>query len=210
MRLLFLASLLAGCTLAADLADPPLAQLARWRDADRATIAAQPVVTPCPADNPACPRLHALRAEACLSLALEARAPGAACPGPAQAPQLDCAAEGYGAALAAGAEGAAVLQAGLAQALLCRAELDPHAIAAPRAARAAAAARQAPSPRDALYGAWAALIAARPGAGSDPARCRAAREAMTLAHRAGPPMQDRLLADAAMQLHQIPGCEESR
>jgi len=210
MRLLFLTPLLAGCTLAADLVDPPLAQLARWREADRAAIAAQPVVSPCPTANPACRRLHAMRAEACLSLALEARAPGAACPGPAQATRLDCAAEGYAAALATGAEGASVLQAGLAQSLLCRAELDPPALAASRATRAADAARQAPPPRDALYGAWAALIAARPGAGADPARCRAAREALALARRATPPMQDRLLADAAMQLRQIPGCEESR
>lgn len=210
MRLLFLAPLLAGCALAADLTDPPLAQLARWRETNRATIAAQPVVSPCPATNPACPRLHALRAEACLSLALEARAPGAACPGAAQAPHLDCAAEHYAAAVTAGAEGKVVLQAGLAQSLLCRAELDPPAIAATRAVRAAVAARQALPPRDALYGAWAALIAARPGAGTDPARCHAAREAMALARRATPPMQDRLLADAATQLRQIPGCEDPR
>ena len=55
-----------GCTVAAGLADPPLAQLARWRTAAPETIAAEPVVEPCPASNSACPRLHALRAEACL------------------------------------------------------------------------------------------------------------------------------------------------
>ena len=86
--------LLAGCA-AAGFADRPLAQLARWRDAGTEAIAAEPVVAPCPAANPACPRLHALRAEACLGRALATRAPGAACPASRAAPLLDCAAEHY-------------------------------------------------------------------------------------------------------------------
>ena len=77
---LFLFAAVAGCAVAADLADPPLAQLARWRSAGPEAIAAEPVVAPCPAAHPACSRLHALRAEACLGQALTARAPGAACP----------------------------------------------------------------------------------------------------------------------------------
>lgn len=204
MRYLFCVLLAGGCTLAAEVVDPPVAQLARWRTADPATIAAEPVA--CSPGHPACGRLHAMRAEACLGRALAARAPGAACPGPGQVAALDCAGASYAAAVAV--QASPPLQAGLAQALLCRAEFDAPKAAAGRAAQAAVAARLAPNA--AFYGAWAALIAARPGAGTNTERCVAARRAATLGHAAGPPARDRLLADAAAQLGTIPGCEAPR
>jgi len=92
--------------LVAGLADPLLAQLARWRNAAPGSVAAEPVVPPCPAADPACARLHAPRAKACLGQALAAGVPGAA----------------------------PVLRTGRAQALLCRAELDGPGAVASRAA----------------------------------------------------------------------------
>lgn len=189
---LLLLAAAAGCATAAGLADPPLAQLARWRATGPEAIAAEPVVAPCPAGNPACPRLHALRAEACLGQALARRAPGAACPASRAAPLLDCAAEGYAAALAAGAAGAPVLRAGQAQALLCRAELDEPAAALLRARAAAEAAAGAPPGLAALHGARAALLLARIGADLSESRTAAGRagdlsESCKAADRAGTP-----------------------
>jgi hypothetical protein len=201
LRPLPLLVLLAGCAAAAGLADGPLAQLARWRNAPRAAVAAEPVVAPCPAANPACPRLHARRAEACLAEALASRAPGAACPASRSAPLLDCAAEGYAAALAAGATGAPpALRAGLSQALLCRAELDaPAAAAASRAAAAVeAAATGAPPELAALHGARAALLLARIGPAA--ARCAEARRALALSASAPAEHRARLRADALLHL----------
>jgi hypothetical protein len=240
--LLFLAA--AGCAAATGLADPPLAQLARWRTAGQNAIAAEPVVAPCPAGHPACPRLHALRVGACLGRALAARAPGAACPASRAAPLLDCAAESYAAALAATAsESAAVpalraanaaasadldalstdgegrvrvradatdaparvgrsadgpaLRAGLAQALLCRAELDtPDPAARHAAAAAAEAAAGAPPGLAALHRARAVLLLAR--VGPAPGRCAAARRALDLAASAPAEHRARLRADAAL------------
>jgi hypothetical protein len=207
---LFPLLLLAGCAVAARLSDPPLAQLARWRSAAPETIAAEPVVAPCPAANPACPRLHALRAEACLGRALATRAPGAACPPSRAAPLLDCAAESYAAALAAptsSSESAATarptLRAGLAQALLCRAELDEPARAVAHAAAAADAAEGAAPPLAALHGARAALLLARLGPAEQ--RCPAARRAHALAATAPAKHRARLGADAA--LHLLRFCE---
>ena len=195
--LLPLLLVVAGCAVAAGLDDPPLAQLARWRRAAPDAIAAEPVVAPCPAANPACPRLHALRAEACLGRALATRAPGAACPPSRSAPLLHCAAEHHAAALAAATD-APALTAGLAQALLCRAELDEPALAASRAVAAAEAAERAPPGLTALHGARAALVLAR--VGPSPRRCDAARRALDLS--AAPPAEHRarLRADALLHL----------
>jgi hypothetical protein len=232
--LLFLAAT-AGCTAAAGLADPPLAQLARWRNAAPEAVATEPVAVPCPAANPACPRLHALRAEACLGQALALRAPGAACPPSRAATLLDCATGSYAAALAArfsaatgapapaasfpgtpalaamplaGAGDAAsadapALHAGLAQALLCRAELDEPATAATRAAAAAEAAKGAPPDLAALHGARAALSLAR--VGPSPLRCAAARRALGLSAAAPPEHRARLGADALLHLRTCDG-----
>jgi hypothetical protein len=188
----------AGCATVAGLADPPLAQLARWRDTPRDSVAAEPVVAPCPAANPACPRLHALRAEACLGEALAARAPQAACPPSRTAPLLDCAADGYAAALSANAPNAPVLRSGMAQALLCRAELDDPTRAATRAATAAEAAAGAPPELAALHGARAALLLAR--LGPAPRRCAEARRALDLSAAAPVEHSARLSADALLHL----------
>lgn len=186
---------LAGCAAVATVADPPLAQLDRWRGAAPAAIAAEPVVAPCPRDNPACARLHALRAEACMGLAMGARAPGAACPGsPAH---LACAAEGYAAARAM--RDAPALAAGEAQARLCLAELSAPAAGAAIAAQALAASRAAPPDRAPALAARAALILARPGAAPDAARCAAAREGLRHA-------TPRDAADLRARIATIPGC----
>jgi hypothetical protein len=227
--LLLAAAAAAGCAVAAGVADPPLAQLARWRTAGRDAIAAEPIVAPCPDDHPACPRLHALRAEACLGRALADRAPGAACPASRAAPLLDCAAEGYAAALAspgaapptpatlaspsaaaaAAAAAPAALRAGLAQALLCRAELDaPEPAAARRAAAAAEAAEGAPPALAALHGARAALLLVRVGPVSG--RCAAARRALELSAAAPDAHRARLRADADAALLHLRTCEPPR
>lgn len=177
---LLLPLLLAGCATAAALADPPLAQLARWRGADRARIAAEPVAAPCPAENPACPRLHALRAEACLGEALAARAPGAACPASAAAALLGCAAEHYASAL--GRE----RPAGAARST---------ASAGPAGVEAA---ENAPPEPSALHGARAALLLAR--LGPAPRRCHAARRAPALSAAAPAAHRARLRADAILHL----------
>ncbi|WP_431304927.1 hypothetical protein [Sediminicoccus sp. BL-A-41-H5] len=194
MRLALLL-LLAGCTPVASLLDPPLAQLARWEQATPAEIAAEPVA--CPPGHPACARLHARRAEACLGLAMASRAPGAACPGTAG--PLPCAAESYAAARALTPSPA--LAAGEAQARLCLAEFLAPAEAAAEVARAAPAIAASPASRATLLGARAALIAARPGAGSDAQRCAATRAGLAVA-----PPASREARDLALRLTTLPAC----
>ncbi len=187
--------LLAGCAPVAALLDPPLAQLARWEQAAPATIAAEPIA--CPAGHPACARLHARRAEACMGLAMAARAPGAACPGTRE--HLPCAAESYAAARAITPNPA--LAAGEAQARLCLAEFLAPAEAAREVAQAAPAIAAAPPARAPLLGARAALIAARPGAGSDAQRCAATRAGLRVA-----PAGSREARDLALRLATLPDC----
>ena len=194
MRLALLL-LLAGCTPVAALLDAPLAQLARWERASPAEIAAEPVA--CPAGHAACARLHARRAEACMGLAMAARAPGAACPGGRD--HLPCAAESYAAARALTPSPA--LAAGEAQARLCLAEFLPPAEAAAEAGRAAPAIAAAPPARAALLGARAALIAARPGAGTEAQRCAATRAGLALA-----PPALREARDLALRLATLHAC----
>ncbi len=187
--------LLAGCMPVAALLDPPLAQLARWEQASPAEIAAEPVA--CPAGHTACARLHARRAEACMGLAMAARVPGAACPGTRE--HLPCAAEAYTAARALAPSPA--LAAGEAQARLCLAEFLPPAEAAQEVARAAPAIAAAPPGRAPLLGARAALIAARPGAGTEPQRCDAARAGLAVA-----PPASREARDLALRIATLPAC----
>ncbi len=154
--------LLAGCAPLAVVLDPPLGQLARWRD-NPSLAAEQPVVTPCPDGNPACPQLHARRAEACMAAAMAARAPGAACPGSAARPMLDCAVQSY--AAARHGHDHPTLAAGHAQALICAANLSPNVNSSAFAREALAAAEAAPADRAPLLRARArALIAQTPGA----------------------------------------------
>jgi len=143
MRLAPLLLLLAGCAPLAMVLDPPLGQLARWRQTP-ALAAEQPVITPCPDANPACPQLHASRAEACMAAAMATRAPGAACPGSAARPMLDCAAQAYAAARRTNPHPA--LAAGQAQALICTAYLSDnnHSVVLARQAMRAAQASLSP------------------------------------------------------------------
>ncbi|WP_206020790.1 hypothetical protein [Roseococcus sp. SYP-B2431] len=181
--------LLAGCAPLAAVVDPTIAQLDRWRHAAPAEIAVEPVA--CPAGHAACPRLHLLRAEACMRLAMAARAPGAACP--ALRGHLPCAAQSYAAARALTPD--PKLAAGEAQARLCLAELSPPGEDLAEAASAASAAN---SP---LLGARVALLAARPGAGADARRCAAAQGGLPLA-----PAGSREAADLARRIATIPHC----
>jgi len=141
MRPALLLLSLAGCAPLAMVLDPPLGQLARWHDTP-ALAAEQPVITPCPDANPACPQLHARRAEACMAMA--ARAPGAACPGSAARPMLDCAAQAYAAARRTNPHPA--MAAGQAQALICAANLsdNTHSVVLAREALRAAQASLSP------------------------------------------------------------------
>ena len=184
---------LAGCAPLAAAIDPPIAQLARWQRSPPATIAAEPVA--CSEGHEACPRLHLLRAEACMGLAMAARAPGAACP--ALRDHLPCAAQSYAAARALAPEPR--LAAGEAQARLCLAELSGPTEGALEAARAAPAISAAEG--WGIFGARAALIAARPGAGTDPRRCRSAQSGLRLA-----PAGSREAADLAARIATIPNC----
>ena len=181
--------ILAGCAPVAAVLDPPLVQLSRWDRAAPAQIAAEPVA--CPTGHAACARLHTRRAEACMGLAMATRAPGAACP--ALRDHLACAAEGYTAARALTPH--PVLAAGEAQARLCLAEFLPPPEASREAAQALAA---DPAP---LVAARAALIAARPGSGTNSQRCAAARAGLRLAPPGG-----REAADLARRIATIPDC----
>lgn len=200
---------------ACDLLDAPVAQLDRFEQARRegrlAAIAEEPVPAGCTGE--ACARLHAIRAEACLALALADRAPGAACPGPSEEvrARLDCAAAGYAAAGPAPA-----FRAGRAQALLCRAELAAPDEAAALARTARSAAEPAGDARLALLAGRAALLEAR-GGDCDAGRAagRLAAGGLThapdavLTHAPDGAMRAalaRLAADAAARRATIPGC----
>jgi len=143
---LAMAGLLVACATVATVVDPPLAQLDRWNRAPAAEIIAEPVVTPCPAENPACARLHTRRAEACVAAAMALRATRAACPGLAARTLLECAAEGYRAAPRSPA-----FAANQAQALTCLAHLSAPATRAALAAEALTAARAVPGGRAAEF-----------------------------------------------------------
>ena len=129
--------LLAGCAPLAAVIDPPLAQLARWRDAP-GLAAEQPVIQPCPDGHRACAQLHARRAEACMVRAMAARAPLGACPGSAALGDLTCALDAYAAARRT--DHSPVLAAGHAQALICVGHLSANRDLGRRALEAAAAA----------------------------------------------------------------------
>jgi hypothetical protein len=178
---------LAGCAPLAVVLDPTLAQLARWERAAPAGIAAEPVR--CPPGHASCARLHQRRAEACMGLAMAARAPGAACP--ASDAHLRWATDGYAAARALGAAPGLAVAEG--QAALCLA-----AFVSPREA-VALASRVTATP---LLASRAALVAARPGAGPDAARCAAARAGLRIATPGG-----REAADLAARAATIPHCE---
>lgn len=129
-----------------------------------------------------------------MTLAMQARAPGAACPGTRD--HLPCAADSYAAARAL--TPSPVLATGEAQARLCLAEFLAPAEAAQEIARATPAIAAAGRP---LLGARAALIAARPGAGTEAQRCAATRAGLAVA-----PPASREARDLALRLATLPAC----
>lgn len=222
---LALLALLAACQPLGRMLDPDVAQLdryQRWRDAgDLQAIAGEPPVASCTAESPACARLNAIRAEACLALAMSTRAPGAVCPAatPETRQLLACAQAGFAAAMAAPAgrftaADALAHRRGRAQAAYCRAELETVAAGVALAREASGLAAGLPPVERAAIGGAAALYLARPGAGADAVRCERAREAARLAEAglaAGPEAEDRALltrlaADAAARRATIAGC----
>lgn len=197
-RLLPLLALLAGCAPMAAALDPPLGQLARWEGATDAAIAAEPVA--CPPGHTACGRLHARRAEACMRLAMESRAPGAACPG--SAAHLDCAAQGYAAARALAPHPA--LAQGEAQARLCHAAFLPRAAAAIEATRARDAAAAAPPESRGLLRARAALVLSHPTIGILSVNCATARTGLAEAPPGSPEARD-----LATRIATLSGCGDA-
>jgi hypothetical protein len=191
--------LLAGCTPVAAVLDPPLAQLARWENASPEAIAAEPLR--CPQGHPACARLHARRAEACLTLAFRDRAPGAACPG--SDAHLACAAEGYAAARALTPHPA--LADGEAQTRLCLAGFLPPAAAAAEAQLALRAAEAAPPERARRWRARAALVLSRPSIGNLSENCVAAKNGLAAAPPGSPEA-----ADLVRRVAALPGCGDGR
>lgn len=187
---------LLGCSTAVQVMPGPVAQLARMEQAQQAgrtaDIAGEKVDAACastPFSSEACPKIHALRAGACLALAQQQAADGAACPPPtgSAATQINCAADSYALAgdgvLANSGDAAAALQ-NRGQARYCAARLRPPAegLAMARAAMADLARPPASGGRD-LMAASAALFIAQSTAAPAAERCDAARQATQLAER---------------------------
>lgn len=216
--------LVAGCQQVGRVVDPDVAQLERYQAARSEgrlrDIADEPVVA-CTPDRPACGRLHAIRAEACLALAMGDRAAGAVCPAASSAARddLTCAAQAYAAAMTATGAGFTAAdqlahRRGRVQALYCRAELDTPARGAGFAREALTLSGPLPQPEREIFAGSAALFLARPGVGSDAQRCENARDAARRARAglaaAGAPddhaLLTRLAADAEARQRTIPGC----
>jgi hypothetical protein len=205
---------LAACSVI----DAPIAQLERWQKrhaaGELAAIAAEPVVAECaPGKAEPCQRLHLMRAEACLGLAFAERAPGAACPGASarEVGLLACAASTAQAAEQAAGEVLLPARRLRAQARLCAIENLPPAMAAPAARELITEAEPLADAEGALLRGRAALAAARPSAGTEAARCAAAREALAEARRGlalNPADQalKRLADDAALRAQRITDC----
>jgi hypothetical protein len=215
--------LLAGCDQANQVAAGVIGDdIARQTSAfQRATaagdlraVADEPVVD-CKAEPEACGKLHGMRANACLTLAMNARtSPLAACPpsGAEVARWLDCADADYAAALPMLAPAARPgAQANRANALYCRAEGRTVGMGQADAAAAEQAGSQAGEAVGLLWAARGAVFQARSGASGD--RCAALRRASALATRgsglgnaATTPGFTALRADINVLRPTIPGC----
>jgi hypothetical protein len=110
--------------------DPTLERLLQWQEQDKLTaIAAEPVPPGCastPFTSRACPRIHAIRAHACLALANRETDPHAACPPlhSASARQaLQCAVDSYAIAVPPQETQSADLRQNRARAFYCGARL---------------------------------------------------------------------------------------
>ena len=205
---------LAACSVL----DPPMAQLERWQKRHAAgelgAIAAEPVVQDCaPGKDEACQRLHLMRADACLSLAFAERGPGAACPGAGarEAGLLACAASAAQAAEQAAGQTLLPARRLRTQARLCAIENLPPAMASGAARELLREAAPLDDAEGALLRGRALLVAARPSAGAEAARCMAAREALGearhgLALQPQHPALQRLVDDATLRVARITDC----
>lgn len=220
VQAILLLLIVSACSMVA----PEIAQLENYNAALKEgrlrDIANTPVVASCTAEKEPCGRLHAIRGQACLDLAMADRSRGAVCPGasPAVTSDLACADDGFAKATASASAFSVTDQQkhrqNRAQVLYCRAEQASVADGATFAREALQLARSLPPPGRDTIGGSAALFLSIEGAGSDPARCDAVREAATRARQglaANPRADDRTLlsrlaADAERQRRSIPGC----
>ena len=183
--LLLLGSLYVACQQVAQRADPPIAQLDRFQEAQKqknwSAIAAEAVVD-CAPGTPDCVKLYALHGDACMSIAMSERGSLSVCP-PANKETrraLDCAAQDYAAATAGpGLEPAirAGLQARRSHALYCRANMETNEGGLPYAREAESNVTDLSTPQGALFAGLAALYQARPRIADDSTRCEAATRA---------------------------------
>ena len=171
----------------------PVAQLERLQADEQggrfAAIEAATVDSDCTSADAseACPRIAAIRGRACLQLARDATAPGAACPGTAQRSRMDCAAASYAGALRSTAFPEVQRQEFLesrARALYCGATYRGAAEGVPLA-RAAIEALSLlpPEPRRDQLAAAASLNIAGRETLFDAERCERAKDARRLARR---------------------------
>lgn len=218
-------SLLVGCDQANQLAagaigDDIARQTSAFQRAAEArnwrAIADEPVVD-CAKEPAACGKLHGMRANACLTLAMDQRtSPRAACPGAdaAVTTWLDCAEREYATAMplleAEKRPGAA---ADRANALYCRAEGKTVVGGLMDAQTAEQAGTQSGTPIGLLWAARGAVLQARSGVGQAATRCTALRRAGDLTRRGagmGNPVAnagfDGVRADIAALQSSIPGC----
>ncbi len=182
-----------------------------WR-----AIAGEPVVD-CAKEPEACGKLHGMRANACLTLAMERRtSPRAACPGPDPEVNawLDCASRDYAAALPMlGADKRPGTQTNRANALYCRAEGKTAVGGLMDAAAAEDMGARAGTALGLVWAARGAMAQARAGAGLPGPRCDALHRAQTLAAAGaamGDPVAnatfDGIRADIAALVTSIPRC----
>lgn len=174
----------------------PVAQLERFKDAEAnnrpAEIEAERVDADClkaEGASDACPQIFAIHARACLQLARNEAAPGAACPPATETARrrMDCAATGYGKARAGTGFSTSQREEFVesrARALYCGASYRTPAEGLPMAVDAGAELDGLPpNPRrDQLAAAVALYVANRDLLPADQ-RCRAARRAADLATR---------------------------
>jgi hypothetical protein len=190
-RLLVLCSLVAMCSVLSG----PTAQLQQYEKAeaakDFATIENSPIDAACVsgAGSDACPKLFAIRARACMQLARDEAAPGAACPPPTDSAKrrLDCAASNFAAARQA--SGFTPVQRDeftemRARALYCGATFRDASEGVPMDQTAGSELASLPpnARRDQLAASAALNIANRDALASN-VRCDAARQAVHLAER---------------------------
>jgi hypothetical protein len=193
LRLLCLAALacLSGCAT-----DGTLERLLQWQKQDNlAAIAAEPVPPGCasmPFKSDACPRIHDIRAYACLALASRETDPHAACPplDSASARQsLQCAVDSYAIADPPQQTQSANLRQNRARAFYCGARLrvlegGPAEAGAALARRAVdELSRLPPTPAHDHLAASSALFIAQKTQLPSVERCAAARQASMLASR---------------------------